>query len=52
MVYVACVCVVYVCVFGVLGAKVWIAWVLVDIPGYLFVGSAVVVVGVVGTLFG
>ena len=45
------VCVVCVCVSGVLGVKVWMAWVLADMPGCVFVGSAIVGVGVVGTLF-
>ena len=46
------VCVFCVCVFRVLGVKVWMAWVLVDMTGCVFAGGAVVGVSLVETLFG
>ena len=42
---------VYVCKFGVVSATVWMAWLVLGMPGWVFLGVAVVGVGVVGTLF-
>ena len=41
-----------VCVFRVLSAKVWMAWVLLGMPGWVFMGVAAVDADMVETLFG